>query len=100
LPVAVLEAFSYGLTVLMTEHCNIPQGFAVGAAFRIGAEPADIADGLRKLFALKEVDRAAMGRRGQSLVGQRFSWPAVARQLKEVYEWMLGGGPPPECVIC
>ena len=32
LPVAVLEAWSYGLPVLMTEACNLPEGFATGAA--------------------------------------------------------------------
>jgi len=36
LPVAVLEAWSYGLPVLMTDACNLPEGFAAGAAIRIG----------------------------------------------------------------
>ena len=38
LPVAVLEAWSYGLPVLMTEACNLPEGFAAGAALRIGTD--------------------------------------------------------------
>ena len=32
MPIAVLEAWSYGLPVLMTEACNLPEGFAAGAA--------------------------------------------------------------------
>ena len=27
LPMAVLEAWAYGLPVLMTDHCNLPEGF-------------------------------------------------------------------------
>jgi len=99
LPVAALEAFSYGLPVLMTDHCNIPEGFATGAALRIGTEPASIAQGLRELFTLDNAELAAMGQRGRRLVEGKFAWPVIARQMQVVYEWMLGGGPPPECVI-
>ena len=28
----------------------------------------------------------------------RFTWPKVAAQMKAVYEWVLGGGHPPDCV--
>ncbi len=36
LPMSVLEAWAYGLPVLMTEECNLPEGFAAGAAIGIG----------------------------------------------------------------
>jgi glycosyltransferase involved in cell wall biosynthesis len=36
LPMSVLEAWAYGLPVLMTEECNLPEGFAAEAAIRIG----------------------------------------------------------------
>jgi poly(glycerol-phosphate) alpha-glucosyltransferase len=39
-----------------------------------------------------------MGERGRRLVEERFSWAKIARQMKAVYEWVLGGGPRPECV--
>jgi len=32
-------------------------------------------------------------------VEEKFSWPKIARQMKEVYEWVLGKGPKPECVV-
>jgi glycosyltransferase involved in cell wall biosynthesis len=32
MPLAVLEAWAHGLPVLMTPHCNLPEGFARGAA--------------------------------------------------------------------
>jgi poly(glycerol-phosphate) alpha-glucosyltransferase len=99
LPVAVLEAWSYGVPVLMTEACNLPEGFAAGAALPIVADPAGIAAGLRRLFALSDAERRAMGARGQALVRERFTWQQVAEQMAAVYRWVLGGGPAPSCVL-
>jgi poly(glycerol-phosphate) alpha-glucosyltransferase len=99
LPVAVLEAWSYGLPVLMTGACNLPEGFAAGAALPIGADPAAIAAGLRCLFALPDAERRAMGARGKALVCDRFTWQSVGEQMTAVYQWLLGGGPPPSCVL-
>jgi poly(glycerol-phosphate) alpha-glucosyltransferase len=105
LPMSVLEAWSYQLPVLMTEHCNLPEGFAAGAALRIGTDVASISEGLRELFALPATDNgqpttslASIGRNGRALVERQFTWPQVAAQMKEVYEWVLGGGSKPGCV--
>jgi poly(glycerol-phosphate) alpha-glucosyltransferase len=99
LPVAVLEAWSYGLPVLMTEACNLPEGFAAGAALPIGSDPAAIAAGLRRLFALSDAERREMGARGRALVRARFTWRQIGEQMAAVYRWVLGGGAPPSCVI-
>ena len=79
LPVAVLEAWSYALPVLMTSACNVPEGFVAGAAYEITTEPAAIAEGIRTLIALPEGARRAMGMAGRRLVAARFTWPGVAR---------------------
>jgi poly(glycerol-phosphate) alpha-glucosyltransferase len=42
---------------------------------------------------------SAMGMRGRQLVAERFTWPKIASELKSVYDWVLGGGAKPECVI-
>jgi hypothetical protein len=31
-------------------------------------------------------------------VATKFSWPRIGEQMRSVYEWVLGGGPPPEAV--
>jgi glycosyltransferase involved in cell wall biosynthesis len=99
LPVAVLEAWSYGLPVLMTGACNLPDGFEAGAALPIGTDPAGIAAGLRRLFAMSDTERRTMGACGQALVRRRFAWRQVGADMAAVYEWVLGGGPPPACVL-
>lgn len=98
LPMAVLEAWAYGKPVLMTSMCNLPQGFATGAAIRIEPEAGSIANGLSALFALSDTERRLMGARGRQLVEKQFSWPRIAAQMAEVYTWLLGGGQRPEFV--
>jgi glycosyltransferase involved in cell wall biosynthesis len=90
LPMTVLEAWSYGLPVLMTEACNLPEGISAGAALPIEPHPAGIAQGLSDLFAMSDAERSKMGARARSLAVERFSWPSIALQMKEVYEWVGG----------
>jgi poly(glycerol-phosphate) alpha-glucosyltransferase len=98
LPTAVLEAWAHSRPVLMTPECNLPVGFETEAALRLDREPAAMADGLAQLCALSDAERAAMGARGRLLVAGRFSWRKIAAELRDVYEWMAGGGPAPACV--
>jgi glycosyltransferase involved in cell wall biosynthesis len=100
LPMVVLEAWAYGKPVLMTPECNLPEGFAAGAALKLqqGADGAGLALGLRELFQATDSDLQVMGERGHALVLERFSWPKIAQQMKSVHDWVLGGGAPPGCV--
>ncbi len=99
LPMVILEAWAYGKPVVMTPACNLPEGFAARAAVPIEPAVDSIAGGLRQLFAMPPRERQAMGDRGLALVKDRFSWPRSAAEMKSVYEWMLGGGAKPACVI-
>ncbi|MBX3435501.1 MAG: glycosyltransferase [Pirellulales bacterium] len=98
LPVAALEASSYGLPLLITDHCNLPEMFAAEAAVRIEPRPESIAAGLRTLASMSTADLRSTGARGRRLVEERFAWPRIAVQFVAAYQWVLGGGPPPEFV--
>lgn len=98
LPMSVLEAWSYRLPVLMTDYCNISAGFSEEAALRINTDTESISKGLISLFEASPSDLQTMGNNGYQLVATSFTWPMVAAQMKEVYEWVLGGGDPPETV--
>jgi glycosyltransferase involved in cell wall biosynthesis len=95
LPMAVLEAWAYAKPVLMTPECNLPEGFAAQAAVQIDPTVEGIVQGLRTLLEIPEATLLEMGARGRRLVEQRFTWPRIAIQVKETYEWMLGGSPEP-----
>jgi len=98
LPMAVLEAWSYAKPVLMTPECNLPEGFEANAALRIGTTPYEIAAGLRNITQMTDADRKAIGARGRDLVANNFSWPRIGEQMRDVCEWVLGGGQTPETV--
>jgi poly(glycerol-phosphate) alpha-glucosyltransferase len=99
LPMSVLEAWSYQLPVVMTPECNLPEGFAADAAIRIETGVESIAEGLETLFSMNDDDLRTMGAKGRVLVEERFTWKTIAVQMREVYDWMLGGGTPPGSVI-
>ncbi len=96
---AVLEAWAYELPVLMTEHCNLPEGFAAGAAIQISTDVESIVDGLKELILTPVSGLQCLGKAGRTLVEQQFTWETVAAQMKEVYEWILGGGEKPGTLV-
>lgn len=98
LPMAVLEAWAARLPVLMTEACNLPEGFRSGAAIRLAPDPSSMAEGLRELGSLSQQALAVLAANGRSLVEAQFSWDHVARKIGQFYEWVLGGGTPPDFV--
>ena len=98
LPMSVLEAWSYGLPVLMTKFCNIPEGFEANAAIEIQPEPDSIAEGLKNFLNLHESARKQIGRNGLELVKYKFTWPKIAAQMVDVYKWILGQNEKPDCV--
>lgn len=99
LPMVVLEAWAYGKPVLMTPECNLPEGFAAGTALRIEPSANSIAQALEDVFRAPPSTLRAMGEAGRELVRDRFTWPKVAAEMKAVYDWVLGSGSKPSCVI-
>ena len=89
LPMAVLEAWSYGLPVLMTRECNLTEGFTAAAAIEHRPECNSIAQALDSFFAMTIEDRQSMGNHGRDLVERKFSWPTVAKQMTDTYQDVL-----------
>jgi poly(glycerol-phosphate) alpha-glucosyltransferase len=77
----------------MTPECHLPEGFAGSAALEIRNEKMGDAkwDGLRQMLDMSDSDRIEMGRRGRRLVEEKFTWPKIAAQMKQLYEEILGG---------
>jgi poly(glycerol-phosphate) alpha-glucosyltransferase len=98
LPMAVLEAWAHGLPAVLTPECNLPQGFAAGAALRVKPDARDLARGLHELLDLSAAQRRSMGARGRDLVAQQFTWPHIAAAMHATYDWVLGAGPRPSCI--
>lgn len=99
LPMTVLEAWARGVPVIMSDHCNLPEGFAAAAAVRVEPQPESIAAGLVHMASLDGAARRQMGEAGRHLAASRFSWPAIAADMVGVYRWLMGEGPRPESVV-
>jgi poly(glycerol-phosphate) alpha-glucosyltransferase len=99
LPMAVLEAWSYGKPVLMTPGCNLPEGVAAGAAIEARPDVASLTEGLATLLSAPDGEHTEMGKQGLRLVQRKFTWSAVADEIHAVYRWLVGGGSPPACVV-
>ena len=90
LPMAVLEAWSWGVPVLMTRACNLPEGFTSGAAMEISTEPKALARQILDYMDIGSADRRAMAAAGRQLVATKFHAQAVARDLERLYRWAAG----------
>ena len=44
-------------------------------------------------------ERSRLGANARSLVEAHYTWDRQAERLAAVYDWLAGGGPPPEPVI-
>jgi poly(glycerol-phosphate) alpha-glucosyltransferase len=98
-PISILEAWSWGLPVLMTRECDVPEGEKVGAAILMDPDARSIAAAMRQLFSMTDQEREAMGQNGRCLVEERFQWQHIGKAMTEVYDWILGRGPKPDCVL-
>ncbi len=93
LPMAALEAMSWGLPCLLSSACNLPAAFHVGAAWQAPPDAVLLEDVLERWLSAACTDASsltAMGEAGQALVKQQFSWPQVAAQTASLYAWLLG----------
>ena len=100
---------NFGIVVAEALACGVPVITTRGAPWQellthrcgwwvpIGLQP--LAEALRVATALSSDKRRAMGERGRALVCQKYSWAAIARQMREVYEWIAGRGARPASVL-
>jgi len=98
LPMAALEAMSWGLPCLLSPACHLPEAFAAEAAWPAPPEPDPLLAVLQRWREAGERQPEAlqaMGAAGQALVAARFSWSQVAAQTAALYSWLQAGGSPP-----
>ena len=96
---AIAEALAHALPVITTH--GTPWRDLVthqcGWWTEIGAAP--LAQALAAATKLDERALDEMGERGRELVAQKYSWQRVAKEMKSVYEWLLGLADRPACVL-
>ncbi|MCY4015500.1 MAG: glycosyltransferase [Gammaproteobacteria bacterium] len=85
---AVLEALAAGLPVVVSEHCNFPEVAERRAGLIVRNNVGEIGDAISALLA-DERRRKEAGRAGRRMVGERYSWSAVAGGFADLYRSIL-----------
>ncbi len=89
LPMAMLESWAASCPTLMSEACNLPEGFAAGAALDCGTGVASIATAIELALALPDEDLRRMADAAQHLAATRFGAATVAQAWAAAYAGVL-----------
>ena len=92
--IAVLEALSIGLPVVITAACNVDGVVDARAGLVCSNTPTDLSDSLLAILKLSSSSWQRMSESAQRLAYSRFDWSQIGRRMLTVYEWMLGGSKP------
>ena len=96
---AIAEALSCGVPVITTRAtpwAEVEQ-WKCGWWIEVGVDP--LAQALRQAVSLPRDELRQMGLRGRRLIQNHYAWEPSARKMVEVYEWMIGRGQKPDCVM-
>ncbi len=95
--VVVAEALAHGLPVITTKGAPWAEleEYRCGWWIDIGVEP--LVNALRRATSLSDAERQQMGARGR-VYAQRYNWSDIAKELVDVYRWVLKQGERPDCV--
>jgi glycosyltransferase involved in cell wall biosynthesis len=97
--IVVAEALASGVPVITTTGTPWQELERRGCGWWIELSERTLAEALEAAINLPDEQRRAMGRRGRLWMERSFGWPRIAAEMKSVYEWLLGGGPPPTSVL-
>ncbi len=95
----IAEALAHGVPVITTTGAPWQDLDRRACGWWIELSEQNLAETLHGAMALPEALRVEMGRRGRLWMQQSYRWDWIGGEMKSVYEWALGGGPPPACVL-
>ncbi|MGB7655204.1 MAG: glycosyltransferase [Novosphingobium sp.] len=93
LPMSVLDSWAAGVPSLMTRHCNLPEGFAAGAALDCGDRPESIVPVLEQVLTMAEPEWHQMARAAHDLASGPFSSRVIAARWASAYRSAMTVGP-------
>jgi glycosyltransferase involved in cell wall biosynthesis len=97
--VVVAEALAHGVPVITTTGAPWSGLREHGCGWCVRPDAGELAIAIREATGRSDSEREAMGERGRVWMEQDYSWSSVAKRMLSVYEWILGGGKAPDCVI-
>lgn len=98
-PVALLEAWAYGLPAVLTEACNLSVAREKRLSLVSENSLESLASQLHVMIAMSDSERQEMGRDARKYTEEYHCWKTQCRKMRDVYEWMLGRRARPDCVV-
>ena len=95
----VAEALAAGLPVITTQGTPWNELPEKGCGWWVPIGADGVSTALREAFGLHQDELEAIGAKAKSLIDHKYSWPVIARQMEEVYAWVLGGHDLPACMM-
>lgn len=91
----VLEAMVLGVVPIIVDYAGPGELVTDATGYKIPIGPREeIVTSMRAILEKLVEDRSELPRKSAAatkLVQEHFTWPAKARQVREVYDWVLGG---------
>jgi len=94
--IVVAEALASGSPVLTTDATPWHELNSASCGWLTSVEESEIEKALAEALALPGASRHQMGERGQKLIQEKYSWPAIGQQLADIYQWVCGHADKPE----
>jgi glycosyltransferase involved in cell wall biosynthesis len=92
--VATLEALAAARPVIVTDACRFPEIAARQCGWVVSPSRGELEAALAECLGASRARLETMGEKGRRLVQMRYQWSAIARQMSDVYDWILGGARP------
>jgi glycosyltransferase involved in cell wall biosynthesis len=93
------EALAHGRPVITTREAPWAGLHQHGCGWWIADSVDALTAALDQAMALDRDTLDAMGARGRAWMARDFGWDGIARQMSDVYLWLLGRGEKPACVV-
>ena len=97
--VVIAEALAHGVPVITTRGTPWEGVMHHGCGWWIDPTVDALTEALQEALNIDGASLLAMGEKGREYA-REFNWTHIAQQTADVYRWVLGLGPMPECVVC
>lgn len=89
MPMAILESWAQGTPAIMTKECNLPLGFANGAALEIDTSVLGIYKGLIRAIEMDSAEHKRMSDSSVLLAREFYSIDRTISSVLRMYMWAL-----------
>ena len=88
--ISIAEALAAGVPVITTKGCPWAE-IQNRCGWWIDRNVDSLVAAMREAMAFTDEQRQAMGEKGRQLIREKYSWPAIARQVIKGYEGIVSG---------